>query len=334
MEKKLTAISITKGILVIVLFITGFTALTFGQEYPTQPITLVVGASAGVVDFASRSMAIEAKKLLGVEMLIMSKPGAANTLAVGYVISTRPDGYTLGSTPDTPYVRGPHLLTLNFNPLTDTVPIIIYARYRCIIIVREDSPFKTFQELIDFAKKNPGKLTWGHPGLGTTPYLGFSWALLEMGLNMSQVPFSGDPTTLTSLLGGHINVGAVAGSSVISQINAGKVRILALIDGNERLESFPQVPILKEFAPQVSLPGSTLIIFGPKGLSPSIVKRMEDFFSKASDSSKFKDYSLDTRHMVYRLNKCITGQELRDYLETEYKKNGDLIRRLGLKKKE
>jgi len=334
MEKKLTGFSIMMKRTLMYFFmagffVTGFSALILAQEYPTQPITMVIGTVAGgLPDVAGRVLADETKKLLGVDILVMNKPGANTTVGMSYVISKPPDGYTLGSGSDVVYLRAPHMLNLNFNPITDSLPIMYYANIHSFFVAREDSPFRTFKEVIDFARENPGKLTYGDSGIGTNFYLGFAGLALQMGFKFTHIPHPGDAPTITALLGGHIMVAGLSSGTCVPQIKAGKIRLLAVVDGDKRLEAYPQVPTFYEFSRDV-IPSPGLIIFGPKGLPLPIVKKLEDAFSKASQSPGFKKWAVDNE--VYPLKKYIIRQELRDYLEAEYKKTGEQYRRLGVK---
>jgi len=327
MDRKLTLLSA-----ILILFIMlGFTAHVRAQVFPTQPITLVVGmAPGGITDLATRAIANEAKKSLGVELLVVNKPGAMQTVAMSYVISTRPDGYTLGATTDAPYVRAPHLLELNFNPHTETIPIIYYGTFLDVIIARTDGPFKTFKDVINFAKENPAKLTFGNAGISSGPYLGMGGFAYHMGLKISQVPFNGDSEALLSLLGGQIMTAGMGPASCLSQVKAGKIKILAVVQGDERWEAFPDVPTFYELGFKDVPPPPALGIFGPKGLPESVVKKLEDAFKKAAESAEFKKFVASNN--VYPMKKGTTGPELRNYLMTAYQLTGNMAQRLGLSK--
>lgn len=323
-------IKTVKKILVLIMigvFVTGYTAFIFAEEYPVKPITIVTGMMTGSMsDLTNRVIADEVKKSLGVEVLVQSKPGATGTVAVSFVISAPPDGYTLGGTSDGAFLRSPHRLKLNFNPIQDTLPIIIYAKFHNFLIVREDSPFKTFKGLIDFAKENPGKLKYGDTGIGTNLYLGFAGLALKHGFKFSYIPHDGDAAVSLSILGGHIMAGGLSSGPCVPLIRAGKIRLLAVVDGDKRLEAYPEVPTFSEFGDVIPSPG--LLIFGQKGLPHAIAKKLEGAFSKASQSDIFKKFALGNE--VYLLEKPIIDQNLQDFLKTEYKKTGELYKKLGL----
>jgi tripartite-type tricarboxylate transporter receptor subunit TctC len=327
MKSLLSALVLTTAALV------GASTAALAQDYPTQPITAVVGfAAGGTTDAANRLVADEAKKILGTEILVQNKPGANTTVAISFIISAKPDGYTIGTSADTGFLRAPHMMKLAFDPIADTTPIVFYARSHNFIVVREDSPFKTFRDLLDYAKANPGKLTYGNTGFGSSLYLGFAGVANEMGLTFGNVVFPGDAQVLLAVLGGHVMAGGLSAGPAVPQVKAGKVRVLAVTDGTQRLDDYPQVPTLSEFSkPENVMPSLGLIVFGPKGLPPHVVRRLEDAFIRAAHSEAFRKWGADNQ--VYPLKKPLTGDELRQYLVTENRKMGELIDRLGLRGK-
>jgi tripartite-type tricarboxylate transporter receptor subunit TctC len=334
MEKKLNVVSImTKGIILctmITFVITGFTVYALAQGYPTQPITLIAGmAPGGLTDICARTIANEVKKFLGVELLVVNKPGAMQALAMSYVISSRPDGYTLGATTDAPYVRAPLFEKLSFNPLTDTIPIISYGTFLPAFYVRADSPFKNFKDVLNFAKENPGKLTFGHVGISSITYLNMAGFELQMGLKISMVPFNGDSEVLVNVLGGQIMAGSGGSGALVSQVKAGKIRVLAISAGNERMKEYPEAPTLYELGFKDSLPNGVFLTFGPKGLPEPIVKKLEDAYKKASESAEFKKLAADNE--IYPVTKASTGQELRDSLAKAYQDTRKMVQKLSIK---
>ena len=313
---------------IIACLVTGFTGFIFAQEYPAKPITITTGMAPGnMSDLALRALIEEAKKSLGVEILVQSKPGATGTVALSYVVSSPPDGYTLGGLSDGAFLRSPHRIKLNFNPIEESLPIIIYAKFHSFFVVREDSPFKTFKDVIDFAKENPGKLIYGDTGVGGNLYLGFAGLALKHGFKFSYIPHNGDPEVSLAVLGGHIMAGGLSSAPCVPLIKAGKIRLIAVVDGDKRLEAYPEVPTFSEFGDVIPSPG--LIIFGQKNMARPIAKKLEDAFSKACQSESFKKFAAGKE--VYPLEKPIVGQALEEFMRTEYKKTGELYQKLGLK---
>jgi tripartite-type tricarboxylate transporter receptor subunit TctC len=320
------------GFLVVIVF----SAPAFGQDYPSKTITAVVGMEpGGIVDVATRVLADEAKKVIGQDIIVENKPGASHMVAGSYVISSKPDGYTLWSSTDAPFVRMPHMMKLKFDPIAETTPIIFYGIFTHFILVSADSPFKTLKDMLTFAKENPGKLTFGNPGFGMVPHMAMAGMEMETGLKITHVPFGGEPKEIAALLGGHLMAAGIAIESSISQVKAGKLRALGILQGEERVSAFPEIPTLKEGAKEfgmktaVTYPG--LMISGPKGLPEPIVKKLVTAFDTARKSAGFQKYAKET--FIFQDKMPMTGEALRNHLNRGYKETGDLVQKLGIQKK-
>ena len=302
MRKKLIYVSM----IMIVFGILGFKIHALAQEYPVKPITLVSGSPAGgIVELSARALGNELKKILGVEVLVICKPGAGGAVTMSYIISMPPDGYTLGAWGDGTYSRAPYFEKLDFNPMTETIPIIGYGLINDVLIARGDSPFKTFKDAINFAKENPGKLTFGHMGITTPHYMHVAGLAHQMELNISMVPFKGDAEIILAVLGGHIMTGFCSLPGSINQVRAGKLKYLAVLLEQAR-EKFPGVLTFREVGFKETLPPTLFLIYGSKGLPEPIVKKVEDAFSKAIESAEFKKFALDNEFYI----RNIKGQAL------------------------
>ena len=322
--------------LLSMLALVAFSGAAFSQDYPTKAITAVVGMEpGGIVDVATRVLVDEAKRLVGQDILVENKPGASHMVAGSYVISSKPDGYILWSSTDAPFVRMPHMMKLKFDPIAETTPIIFYGVFTHFILVPADSPFKTLKDLLMFAKENPGKLTFGNPGFGMVPHMAVAGMEIETGLKVSHVPFAGEAKEIAALLGGHLMAAGIAIESSISQVKAGKLRALGILQGEERVSAFPDIPTLKEAAKEfgmktaVSYPG--LMVSGPKGLPEPVVKKLVTVFDTARKSAAFQKYAKET--YIFQDKMPVTGEALRDQLNRGYKETGDLVQKLGIQKK-
>jgi tripartite-type tricarboxylate transporter receptor subunit TctC len=320
------------GILVMI----AFSATAFSQDYPSKPIIAVVGMEpGGIVDVATRVLVDEAKKGIGQDILVENKPGASHMVAGSYVISSKPDGYTLWSSTDAPFVRMPHMMKLKFDPIAETTPIIFYGVFTHFILVPAESPFKTLKDLLTFAKENPSKLTFGNPGFGMVPHMAMAGMEIETGLKISHVPFAGEAKEIAALLGGHLMAAGIAIESSIAQVKAGKLRALGILQGEERVSAFPEIPTLKEAAKEfgmktaVTYPG--LMVSGPKGLPEPIVKKLVMTFDTARKSAAFQKYAKET--YIFQDKMPMTGEVLRNHLNRGYKETGDLVQKLGIQKK-
>jgi len=319
-----------------IVFMMGFTTVALSQEYPTKGITLVVGMEpGGIVDVASRVLGEETKKVLGQDIIVENRPGASHMIAGSHVVSSKPDGYTLWGSTDAPFVRMPHMMKLKFDPIAETTPIIFYGVFTHFILVSADSPFKTLKDMLIFTKENPGKLTFGIPGIGMVPHIAMAGMALETGLKVSHVPFAGEPKIIAALLGGHLMSAGIAIESSIAQVKAGKLRALAVLQGEERLSAFPDIPTLKEVAKDFGMktgviyPG--LMMSGPKGLPESIVKKLVTAFDKGRKSEAFQKYAKET--YIFQDKMPMIGEALGNHLNRGYKEIGEMIQKLGLQPK-
>src|SRR4030042_2670115 len=306
------------GFIFAFFVVVGLTAEAFTQEYPTKPITMVHGNDAGsFLDVTTRTLCDGTKKALGQDMLIEYKVGAGHVVALSYVLNQKPDGYTLFSASDAPFVRGPHMMKLKFDPIKETVPIIFYAVFTHFLCVSADSPFKTLKDLLTYVKANPGKVTMGNPGFGTVPYITMAGGATETGLKMAHIPFAGEPKEIAAILGGHITTAGIAIEACIAQVRAGQLRALAVLQGDQRLSAFPEIPTLKEGAKDFGMKSSVLypgmMISGRNDLPEPIVKKLASAFDTGRKSPVFQKYAQD--HYLFQDTRPITGRTLKDYLD-------------------
>ena len=319
-----------------VFLMTALAAPAFSQDYPTKAITAVVGMEpGGIVDVATRVLTDEAKKVIGQDIIVENRPGASHMIAGSHVVGSKPDGYTLWGSTDAPFVRMPHMMKLKFDPIAETTPIIFYGVFTHFLLVPTDSPFKTLKDLLIFAKENPGKLTYGIPGVGMVPHMAMAGMEVETGLKVSYVPFAGEPKIIAALLGGHMMAAGIAIESSIAQVKAGKLRALAVLQGEDRLSAFPEIPTLKEVAKgfgmktAVTYPG--LMMSGPKGLPEPVVKKLVTVFDTARKSAGFQKYAKET--YIFQDKMPMIGEALKNHLNKGYKETGDLTQKLGIQKK-
>jgi tripartite-type tricarboxylate transporter receptor subunit TctC len=308
----------------------------FSQEYPTKAVTMVCGMDpGGVVDMATRVLADNTRKILGQDILVENKPGASHMVAASYVVNSKPDGYTLFPSTDAPFVRVPHMMSLKFDPIAETTPVIFFGIFTHFIVVAADSPFKTLKDMLTYAKQNPDKLTFGNAGVGQVPHLAMAGMANEAGMKITHVPFAGENKEIAALLGGHLMAAGIAIESCISQVQAGKLRALGVMQGDNRLSAFPDLPTLKEVAKDFGMKSSVtypgLMISGPKGLPDPIVKKLVAAFDAGRKTPGFQKFA--TERYIFQDNMPVTGQALRDHLARGFKETGALIQSLGIKKK-
>jgi len=304
--------------------------ISFAQsDYPTKPIQMFIGfPPGGSTDIVGRALANEAKKYLGKEVIIINKPGANGTVAVTYVVTSKPDGYVIGSTPSSSFTVTPLLQELSVDILKESVPIISYAKFHVGIFVRAESTFKNFEEFINYAKQNPGKVTYGHPGVGTRPHLVMEMIAAQAKAKLNFVAFPGDKPTVTAVLGGHIMSAGCSAGGWLPHVNAGTIRLLAITE-EERMDSFPDIPTVIELGYHFTLP-TFVVLYGPRGISDLILKKLEDSFRMAAQSIPFKEIAM--KNELYT-KKFMFREELTKFLYDEKEKTSEILKKLGLGKK-
>lgn len=249
------------------------------QGFPSRPITLICPWPAGgSTDTHLRKFAEIASKYLGQPVVIENRPGAGGTLGpAGMAASAKPDGYTLSQLPLGAF-RIPHMQKVNWDPLRDFTYVIGLTGYTFGVVVKADSPFKTFQDMLDYARANPGKLSYGHTGIGTAPHLLMEEVAAKAGVQFLNVPYKGNADSTQALMGGHVMAQSDA-TGWARFVEAGTFRLLVTF-GEQR--SKWNAPTARELGIDlVSI--SPYGIVGPKGMDPNIVKTLHDAFRKALD---------------------------------------------------
>ncbi len=269
------------GIAMAVASLIGCLSAAQAQQYPVKPITLICPWPAGgSTDLTMRAMAESASKHLGQTVIIDNKPGASGTLGPATMAATaKPDGYTIAQLPITVF-RFPMMQKTTFDPLKDFSFIIHLVGYTFGVTTKADSPFNTLQDVIAFAKANPGKVTYATPGAGTSLHIGMEQIANAAGVQLTQVPFKGGAETNAAALGGHTMLQADS-TGWKPLVDAGQLRLLVLWTA-ERSKNYPNVPTLKELGfPFVF--DSPFGFAGPKGMDPAVIKTLHDAFKKAVD---------------------------------------------------
>ena len=248
------------------------------QEYPSRPITLIVPWPAGgPTDITMRSMADAAAKHLGQPIMIENKAGGGGTVGPATMAATaKPDGYTLAQMPITVY-RLPLMQKTTWKA-DDFTYIIHLTGYVFAAFANADTPFKTWEDVVAYAKANPGKITYGSTGSGTSLHLGMEMLAEKSGIKFTHVPFKGAAEVNAAVAGGHVMLGA-SGTSIKPLVDAGKARFLNVWTA-KRVSFLPDIPTLQELGYPYVI-DSPWGIAGPKGMDPKVVAKIHDAFKKA-----------------------------------------------------
>jgi tripartite-type tricarboxylate transporter receptor subunit TctC len=246
----------------------------FALDYPTRPITIVVPfAAGGATDVLARVLADPISKSLGQTVIVENVTGAAGSIGVSRVVRAPADGYTLSIGTLTTHVLIGGLYKLDFDLLTDLMPIAELAYEPLLICVKNTLPVKNLQELIAWLKANPGKASVGIPGAGSTGNLaGISFQNVT-GTTFQFVPYRGDAPAVQDMMAGQIDMMIEPSSNFTAQVQAGTIRAIA-VPAKTRLSSLPDVPTTDE----AGLPGYYASIwFGmwaPKNTPKDIITRL------------------------------------------------------------
>jgi len=231
-----------------------------------------------------RALASATQKHLGQSIVIENRPGAGGALApIQMAANAAPDGYTVAQIPITVF-RYPFLQKTPFNPETDLTYILGVTGYTFGVVVKSDSPWKTFPEFLADAKANPGKINYGTPGAGTSLHIAMEQIAAMNGVKWTHVPFKGGAEVINALLGGHINADADS-TSWAPQVNAGMFRLLVTW-GATRTKNWPDVPTLREIGIDL-VANSPFGIAGPKGMDPAVVRVLHDAFKKGMEEPSY-----------------------------------------------
>ena len=294
----------------------------FAQGYPARTITLICPWPAGGgTDLHLRKISEIASKGLGQTIIVENKPGAGGMVGpLGMASAAKPDGYTLSQLAITAF-RVPHMQKVDWDPLADFSYIIGVSGYTFGIVVKSDSPFKTFQDLIAYARANPGKLSYGTPGTGTSLHLAMEEIGVKADVQFLHVPFKGQADSAAALMGGHI-MAQVDSTGWGRQVDAGVFRLLATL-GDRRTRW--NAPTVKELGID-TVSNSPYGFVGPKGMPPEVVKRLHDAFKVAMD---------DPEHMkvLQQLDQLYWYKSSADYAQWAadvFKAERATIERVGL----
>ena len=251
------------------------TEASLAQSYPSRPIKLVVGFSpGGAADIVSRVLQEPLSKGLGQPVIVENKPGAGSSIAAEFVAKSAPDGYTV-------LIASPSSILVNpiisprpgFEPRRDLAPISKVSSSPLIAAVHASVGVKTLRELIDYAKKNPGKLNFATSGNGAAPHLATVLFMKLAGVEMVHVPYKGGAPAVQSLIAGETQLSFATPPSVLPHVQSGRVHALA-ITSRERTPLIPGVPGMKE----AGLPDYEISFwygfFVPSGTPPAIARKL------------------------------------------------------------
>jgi tripartite-type tricarboxylate transporter receptor subunit TctC len=296
------------------------------QNYPNHPIQLLTPGTPGLMqDVTCRLYGEEIGKALNTQLIVMNKPGASMTLATDAVARSKKDGYTLLYASATPFVyavvTNPKIVP--YDPLKDLEVLGGEAVFPFTVTVQPDAPWKNFAELIDYAKKNPGKLRVATPGAGSTDNFNVEIVQSLTGAKFTHVPLASGPAI--ALLGGHVELTFSPITEVSQYVKAGKLRLLLL---SNKLPQFPNVPTIKEFGYKQDMIRGWFAFFAPAGVPEDVKKVLAPAIEKAFKNPELKAKVENLEFIVsYK-----SPAEFKKLLAEEFDVANGIATKLGLKK--
>lgn len=297
-----------------------------GDAFPSKPLRLVVPfAPGGAADVIGRSVAEQLQRELGQSVVVVNRDGAGTIVGVNYVAKAPADGYTLLLSGDAATINTASGRTLPYDFLRDLKPVSILFSGAQILLVRKESPFKTLQDMVSYARANPGKLRYGSSGIGTSIHLSEASFNAAANIEALHVPYRGVAPAITDLIGGQVDY-VIAGSSLASQaIQAGQLRALA-ITTDKRSPFFPDLPTAKEQGVDVETLG-WYGLFVPAATPPAVLARLNAAAVAALRSpdlvERFKTIGGEARPT--------SPEEASAFVNNEIRKFTELMQRLNIK---
>jgi tripartite-type tricarboxylate transporter receptor subunit TctC len=296
------------------------------QKFPTRPINFIIPVAAGgPTDLALRLIAKEAENFLGQPIVVVNKGGGGQAIGMAAIATAKPDGYTVGQSGNSGLLLVPHLEKVPYHPIRDFKQIVQCGGFNFGIIVKADSPFKTFKDLVAYARQNPKKMTYAAPA-SSIQYLIMEQIAKKENVQFAHIPFSTSSQFQPQLLGGHI-VSAI-GDFSSSLVEAGQIRVLVLVR-EERSDEYPQAPILKDLGYDDIPAPYYLGICGPSAMPEGIGKKLEEAFTNAMKGPSFiKGMKQDLRLPILHRN----SKQLTDFVALHYEIFGRFVKEKGLAK--
>jgi tripartite-type tricarboxylate transporter receptor subunit TctC len=245
------------------------------QNYPSRPISFVVpNLAGGSSDLIARALGAQLQRTLGQPVVIDNKPGASEMIATDFLARAPADGHTIAIFSNALAINETLSPNRRYDALRDLVPVAKLAELPFALIVRSGLPVKTVREFVVYAKANPGKLNYGHVGVGAPHYLTTEWFKRASGIDLIPVPFRSSPPLYTAMLGGEIQVTVGALGGAVQFIESGQVRALAAMSAKRPI-SQPQLPTISE----AGFPEFDLVpwmgVFAPAGTPQDVVRKLE-----------------------------------------------------------
>ena len=314
---------IAAAVLLAIAAGSGAAPTAYAQSWPSRQIEMIIAFPAGSgVDVIGRALAQAITQQTGQNVIVLNRDGAAGTLGFATLAAAAPDGHTIAFGPTTPIANAPYLVKgVRYNVKSFSYVCQVFENVFAIA-VGPQSKITSAQELFAAAKANPGKLTYGHAGLGTIPHLSMENTAEALNQKFAAVPFRGDAPLVPALLRGEVDFAAVGVSTIRPQP---AIRPLAIFS-DKRHAAYPDVPTVKELGVPTSVPPGHNGLFAPAGLPAEVRNALEGACRSILKQDAVAKVMTNTGQSVEYLN----GADFHAQTVADYKSKGELIKRLGL----
>lgn len=295
------------------------------QDFPSRPITIVVPFAAGSgTDTQARVVGQAIAADTRATVVVENKAGANGFIAAQAVARAAPDGYTVLMTTNTTHAANEHLFRkMPYDPVKDFTPVALMGLGSMYLVVRQDSPAKSVAELMALARSQPGKLNFGAGS--SSSRVGSEMFKQLAALKVTHVPYKSNPLAVTDLIGGQIDFMFLDAPTAMPHITGGKLRPLA-VSGNTRMSATPAVPTMDEAGVKGFDVSYWFAVYGPAGLPPAVLKKLNEMFVKASDAPEVKLL----RERSSGIAATSTPEELARFQAAESAKWGKVIKAAGI----
>ena len=295
--------------------------------YPSEPVRIVVGASAGGgTDILARMLAARFEQDMKQSFVVENRPGASNTIAAEMTARAKPDGHTLLVATNTGQAIAPHLLRLKYDPQKDLQPIGLVAIMPNILVVSVDSPYKSVKDLVAAMKAQPGTFKYASSGIGSTQHIAGEAFAMATGTKAIHIPYKGSSQAHVDIIGGQVEMMLDSISSAMSQIKAGKFRPLA-VSNDKRLTELPNVPTLAEEGVEGANVATWYGLLTTAGVPDEVTRRLSEALAKDHQHP-------DVRARIGGLGgstEPMSVAEFADFNRREFDRYGALIKAANIK---
>jgi len=310
---------------VLLLLGLGISQAAFSQAYPTKPVRTIM-TIAGGADVVARLIAQGLTTTLGQPVIVESQPGAGGAIGVEMVARAAPDGYTIMLAAASNIVGRQFLVkNTSYDAIKSFTPIAKVADTVLVVITNPSLPFQSLKDVVEYAKRNPGKISYGTSGIGTNHHLSAELIRMVTGIDWVHVPYKGGPPVVTDTITGQIQVGFSILATISPFLNSGKIRVIA-INNAQRHPLFPNVATVAEQIPGYVQPPGWMSYLGPAGMPRPIVMRLNTEIVKIMNSPEVKTKAEN----IGFLASTTTPEELADMIKRDLAITEKIVKAAGI----